>query len=374
MKNLFSTIVVLSLAGCLVPPESPVDKTLLEPLTLLWEYEYDYYGWGPRATPKLVGDSLILITGDQNISCIYIDSGLVKWKYSVPGGRESKIRNILFNEEQFFGWQDGENDMVFALDMETGQENWSIDSSGYIFRHGLSLNNYFAPYHRTIHKISFDGHIIDTVSSDHSFIIASTYNGKVYGSLGWSPDNNSNDVGRIICYDEQTMDSLWVHEESGGSLAICYPAYEDGIMYVGTVWGANNKTLALNAETGEIIWENNSDNISAIKVILVNDLLYVETGASVRALNRETGNQIWRSNLPNPDESPTLTYLDGYIYIENYGTLYILDATTGERVHSMHGPDNGSVEQVSTGADKIFVQSTQHLYAFTPYDPEKDIE
>jgi len=362
--------------GCLNTPngDDPDTTNTEESLGLLWEYEYDYQGWGPRAMPKLVGDSLILMTGDQFISCIYADSGLVKWQYPLPGENESKIRHLLFDDTQFYGWQQSIGNRVFALDIQTGLENWSVDSCGYIFRHGLSQNYYYAPYYNKLHKFSLDGIVSDTINSDHSFLIASSFEGKVYGSQSWSPKGNPKSVGRIICYDEETMDSLWAHNEPGGSLAMCYPVFEDDILYVGTIWGANNKVLALNAETGEVIWENGSNSISAIKVLLAGDILYVETGASVRALNKETGSQIWRSNLPNPDESPTLCYLDGYIYIENYGRLYILDANTGEGVHSMRGPDNASVEQVSTGSGKIFVQSTQHLYAFSPYDPEKDTD
>jgi len=80
----------------------------------------------------------------------------------------------------------------------------------------------------------------------------------------------------------------------------------------------------------------------------------------------------WETQVFNPDESSLLAYWDGYVYHPHYGKLYILNGETGEIVHTMRGPDEAYTYQVSAGAGKIFVQSSQHLYAFSPYDPEKD--
>ena len=270
---------------------------------------------------------------------------------------------------------------MYSINLADGIESWvtSIDS-GKSYSWGADIDDeylYFGTsgHHdkRYIWKANKStGVLTDSVFSEYMPRALVIHNSHLYCTFGWSSTGNSNSVGRIICFDSMNLDTLWIHDEAGGSLSMCTPIIEEDIMYMGTIWGADNKILALNAQTGGVIWENSSDNISAIKVLLVGELLYVETGASVRALNKLTGSQIWRSNFANPDESPNLSYWNGYIYIENYGTLFVLDATTGERVYSMHGPDNASVEQVSTGAGKIFVQSTQHLYAFTPYDPEKD--
>lgn len=362
-----TSLVLFSCLGCINIPD--VKETPEEPLGLLWEYEYDYFGWGPRATPAPVGDSLVIMAGDQYISCIRTDSGSVKWQYPVPGGREAKIWRLLFDDTQFFGWQRAEREVLFALDLDTGNENWSIDSCAYWDHHGVGPA-YYSPHGREAFRISLDGEILDTVRSDQTFDSMSYSNGKVYGCFGWSPPNSPKSVGRVICYDEVSMDSLWVHEEPGGGFDLCYPVFENGVMYIGTVWGANNKTLAINAETGELIWEN--EGYGCYQIVIVGDNLIFDGGGGVHALNRHTGEEIWWTPLFNPDESPALSYLDNYIYIENAGTLFILDATTGEIMHSMHGPDGASVEQVSTGAGKVFVQSTEHLYAFSPYDPEKD--
>lgn len=362
-------LLLINSLGCVNTPD--VKETPEEPLGLLWGHKYDYIGWGPRATPAPVGDSLVIMTGDQHVSCIRTDSGSLKWQYPVPGGREAKIWRLLFDDTQFFGWQQAEREVLFALDLDTGNENWSIDSCAHWDNHGVGPA-YYSPHGREAFKISLNGVMLDTVTSDQAFDSMSYYNGKVYGCFGWSPPNNPKSVGRIVCYDEETMDSLWVHEEPGGGFALCYPVFEDGVMYIGTIWGENNKVLAINAETGDLIWEQGNNDIAAIKVLPLLDKIFIEAGAAIYALEKENGQQLWRTNLANPDNTPTLSYWGGYLYVENFGTLFILDATTGEIKHGMHGPDGASVEQVSTGAGKVFVQSTEHLYAFSPYDPEKD--
>lgn len=365
LKRNVRVILCLLIYSCNSDHVSQIDNPE-GPLAALWEYKYDFYGWGSRATPELVGDSLIFITGDKYITCLYTDSGVVKWQFPVPGGHESLMRNILHSEFQLFGWQLGAQDQLYSLDIVTGQLQWTIDSVGYWERHGLGPN-YYSPYKTSAYKIAFSGQVLDTVTSDHYFDSMSYYDGKVFACFGWSPDNNPKSIGRIICYDEQSMNPLWTKEESNGSLALCYPIYENGIMYVGTIWGVNDRTVAIDVETGQTIWSN--DNYGAYKLLLVGDTLYREVSSSVFAMDKNTGADLWRTNLSNPDESPTLCYCDGYLYVENYGTLYILDAETGEIVHTMIGPDDAGVEKVSAGVGTIYVQTTQHLYAMSPYDP-----
>ncbi len=370
--HLIFSIALISTIGCVEHPSD--NSTPEEPLGLLWEHEYQILGWGGQAPPTLIGDSLVLMTGDSFITCLRVGNGAVKWKHVLFGYSPSSIANFVFNENLLFGWEREDNYSVYAVDLNNGEKIWSFDSLGNHQYSGLSPSAYYSPYGRRFYKISFDGSILDTMNSEFPFRSLTFSQNKLYGAQGWSPQNSSRSIGRIVCYDEETLETLWVHEEPGGSFAICLPIFEDGIMYIGTIWGADDKVIALNTLTGEVIWENNFNHISAIKVLLVNDILYVESAASIRAINKVTGDQIWQSNLPNIDESPALAYWDGYIYVENYGTLYILDASTGERVHSTRGPDNASVEQLTAGAGKIFIQSTNHLYALTPYNSEQDSE
>ncbi len=366
MIRLSLAVLLVLITSCFNNKEEPENPE--EPLGLLWEYSYSMKGWGPEAQPGLIGDSLILMTGDEYISCLLTDSGDVKWRYSVPGGNVSTIQNLLYDDLQFYGWQYRNGNKLFAVNIETGEENWSIDSAGYYENHGLGSEYYYSPYGTRFFKITLTGEVVETVKSTQPYRSLSYYNNKVYGGQGWP--SGVHDRGRIICYDENTLDSLWSYDSPGGGFNMCYPVFDNGILYIGTVWGSNNKVFALNAETGDVVWE--TDVYSCYKIIMVGDTLFCTSSSSVYALDKNNGNLLWRTTVFNPDESSPITYWDGYVYHPHYGKLYILNGETGEIVHKMRGPDEAPVEQVSAGASKIFVQSSQHLYAFTPYDPEKD--
>ena len=354
------------LLGCSTEPidENGV-KPPEEPLRFLWEYQYDYFGWGPRTQPVVVSDSLIIMTGDQYITCLRTVDGTVKWKYQAPGGREAKIWNLLFDETQFYGWERNAGEVLYALDIQSGQLTWSIDSVAYSDLHGLGPAHY-SPHGREAFKISLTGEVLDTVKSDQTFDSMSFYNGRVYGCFGFSDPGTPHFRGRIICYDEETMDSLWTFEEPKGGFEICYPVFDNGIMYLGTIWGEENRIIALNAENGHAIWVKRG--ITGIQIIKQGDRLFVESGAAVYALDVHTGNQIWQADLTNPDDNPSMSYLDGYIYIQNLSIVFVIDATTGEIVHKVYGSNGASIEEVSAGTGKIFIQSTRSLSAFTPYN------
>ena len=376
MKFLTFIIVGLFITGC----DNPIPQEIVDPypLDVIWELQYNHNGWGADAPPTLINDSLLLFTGDNNISCIRIDSGSSKW-ISTHDYAGSQLKRFVFDESNIFGFRGRNN--IYALDIMDGTTQWEkdIDScQSFSFRLSADLEHYFVgissyrdniPY--SIQKYNKAGVLLDSVATDHMPWVLSNNENRLFCSQGWSPADIPNDIGQIICFDIITMDTLWNYAGSGSF--IHSPLFQDGIMYVGTVWGVNNKTLALNAETGEVIWEN--ENYGAHRIIVVGDTLYREVSSAIFAMDKTTGEDLWRTNLSNPDESPTISYWEGYLYVENVGNLFILNAETGEIAHKVYGgPDGSGIEQVSTGAGKVFIQTSRHLYAFSPYDPSQSAE
>jgi len=350
-------------------PNKPVDQHT-DSLQLLWSYEYSPEGWGTDAQPAVVGDSLLLITGDRYISCLRLDSGTVKWQFPVPGGGASYIQNILFDDNNFYGWQYRSGNPVYALNLLTGEKIWSIDSTAYYRFPGLSPTYYYSPYGYKFFKITKAGSVIDTVESTNQFRSLVYGDQRIFAGQYWT--DGPNEKGRIVCYAEDSLDSLWGYNSSGGGFNMCVPQFENNTLYAGTVWGGSlgNEIVALNAETGTRLWR--TETYGCYQIVLDGDVLYYAGGSSVNALDKNTGHVLWEAIIPTTDESSPLAYWDGYVYKAHGGTLFIFDATTGERVHYTY-TFNGNTEyvyQVSTGAGKIFVQTSQHLYAFEPFNPE----
>ena len=94
-------------------------------LNLLSYYPYSYIGYGPEAPPGCIGDSLILMSGNKYITCLYIDSLKVKWKMEVPGGGNSTILEFLYDENNLYGWQ--ERHGIYAWDVKTGENKWTFN-------------------------------------------------------------------------------------------------------------------------------------------------------------------------------------------------------------------------------------------------------
>lgn len=368
MKNIliriFYTILLFSISCTNVSEDNiKIENTM----TTIWGYEYFMEGLGSFADPVLVGDSLIIMIGDGNTSVIRIDDGSLKWKQSTPNNHLS-IRNILFDDNQVYGWQYkilGEKKYrLYALSLETGQENWSLDSVAYLFKHGLSSDYYYCRNVHVLNKISKSGNIIDTKISEYKPDVLASFDGKVYSGQGWPCGAEA--CGRIIVYDENTFDSLWVYNTDGGGFTLCYPYYESGYIYSGSIWGIEPVVVALDANSGEILWETKTSG--CFQIISGENVLICRSRTTVYSLDKNTGELLWITILPTSDETGSFTYWEGYIYKAHGGGLYIIDVITGEIVHSMQGQDKSYIHKVASGAGKIFIQSSKHLYAFDPYE------
>lgn len=355
--------------------DDPVDRET-NPMEVIWELSYDSYNWGAYAPPSVLHDSLLIYSGDGSINCVTVDSGEWRWSSVFPSAGFMHKR-FVYDDIQLYGFEG--KDKVFSINIADGTEQWSaiIDSNReFSLNTDIDIGHYYIGTNslnkkRMILKMEKEsGNIIDSIQTEYMPWSLVINDQKLYCTFGWSPVGSAYSIGSITCYDPVTLDTIWIYNTNSGSLLSTKPIIDGNILFIGTVWGSNNKVFALNAETGEVVWE--TESYGCYQIELVGDTLYYDGGGGVHALDKNTGNEIWWTTLPNPDESGTLAYWDGYIYIVNFGSLYILDGETGEIVHKMRGPDEAYIYQVSAGAGKIFVQSSRHLYAFSPYDPEKD--
>lgn len=321
--------------------------------------------------PVVSQDSLVLFTGDGNISCVYTKDGSLKWQSTLEYAGIG-LRRFVFDDNLLFGHIG--NGVLYALNLTDGSEAWEIEVPDYdYFGWEMTINSdyYFVSlkttsiYQCLICKYDKTGVLLDSLLSTHMPRILTIQDNRLYANSGWSA--SPDDVGRITCYDAISLDSLWGYNSIGGNFSLCRPVFENGILYAGTVWGGHrgNEVVALNATTGELIWRTPSYGV--YQVIVEGDYLYCDLGGGVLALNKSDGTQLWETLLPVADENSVLAYCEGYLYNAVSGGLYVFDAITGEIVFKTLPPDNAPVYQVAAGAGKVFVQSSRHLYAYIPY-------
>jgi len=341
-----------------------------EPLRLLWEYPYDFKGYGPHSAPEVIHDSLIIMAGDENISCLYQETGKLKWKTKVAENNSASMRNILFNDNSLYGWQDRVG--IMTWDIHTGKELWNykFNDGDFVTRFtAISDHSYILPaFNDTMNwywSFNNDGSI-NYKKRIRGTAWSITYrNNKLFTGQGWH--QGSNGVGRITCFNSANGDSLWSYDTKFGGFFQVKTVIENGILYCGTVYGhPNSVVVALDLETGKELWTHGSFPCHGL--LLEGNLLFSNSSLDLYAINKYNGEMVWSTRLTGgDDENNSIAYFDGYIYHPHSGYLFILKAETGEIVYKLRSPDKSWVYKVSTGAGKVFVQSGRHLYAYAPY-------
>ncbi|MBU0711661.1 PQQ-binding-like beta-propeller repeat protein, partial [bacterium] len=230
-------------------------------LDLLWNYPYEYEGWGPELTPTAIFDSLVVMTGDHNITCLFTGSGEVKWTIKVTDEGSSVLQDIKYDNTQVYGYELYTG--IFALDINTGLKNWEYgisDRDRFDRFYDISSTNYYlGTYDDTssyIWSFTKNGGLNYKKQLNNKIWGIRYYNGKIYCSSGWWT-LGPREHGQITCYEADTGDSLWSYyvADKGGFYRVP-PIIEDGILYCGTVYGDPKAiVVALDAETGEEIWQ-----------------------------------------------------------------------------------------------------------------------
>jgi alcohol dehydrogenase (cytochrome c) len=118
---------------------------------------------------------------------------------------------------------------------------------------------------------------------------------------GWS----HSPLKQINAKNVQNLQLRWVWSMDDGERQQITPLVHDGVMFVSTA--INNKVQALNAATGDLIWENslgprleNQVNATARTMALYgNQLFYPATDATIYALDARTGKVNWKFKISN---------------------------------------------------------------------------
>ena len=145
-----------------------------------------------------------------------------------------------------------------------------------------------------------------------------------WSMLGYGTDLHSY-VGTVERQPQGRL--LWT--KNLGNPTRSAPLAMDGTLFV----GGHFKALALDADTGETLWEVATPGpMDHALTVANNNLVYVGlTDHRMLALDRETGETVWEFKAHLPIAAAALIH-DGIAYITSASnTIYGLDAQTGEQ-------------------------------------------
>ncbi len=169
--------------------------------------------------------------------------------------------------------------------------------------------------------------------------------------------------GKIRAFEALNGDSLWIFETDKGGFIRTSPIVEDGVVYAGTYLGNPSRVFALDAETGDMIWER--PGFSTFQMITNENRIYVNTQGSLQAIEKSNGEIAW-SVIFESSGTANMVYLEGYVYHSDHGRLFVIDGETGELVHEEPSP-GGFFWHVAASSDKIFAQTSRQLIAYQPW-------
>lgn len=197
---------------------------------------------------------------------------------------------------------------------------------------------------------------------------------------------------QVAAYDMATGNLRWQAGVDEGRLEYGVPAVSHGLVLVPvtdfglsetdvvlatpgtgpTGWRPTGRLLALDAATGQRVWEFETGGIGYLSPLVVDDLVYVSDGIGlIQAVSIGTGEEVWSVTYPvdgtlTPNAS--LSSANGLIYAaSNLGAIYALDALTGEQSWSLElGGNYPTTPVVADGT--VYVASSQI------YDPVGSVE
>ena len=366
--------VATSWAGCDRGPQSSKQDEA-SGLQTAWTYEYAYEEDAPRVEPKTYagdGEKHALFAAGGRVVSASASDGTVKWRTKLDPFLELQCQEFTLSEGRAFC---SHLEKAVAWDLGSGRKLWQFQPSkerffGLGIYDGSSRHFYGSGSNGHIYAIRKENGKPEHIWTFEFGAFAITHSaGSLYFSQAWTPEGaEGQSQGGIMKVDAATGDSLWNFRTERGGVYRMRPIVRDGVVYAGTRGGEKTAFYALDAETGEVIWENRGVRVYAAEwaggTIVVND------GRDLMGIDAENGQTIWRTDMPGAHGERGIAYHDGYVYHPHAGPLAVVDVETGEVVH-IEPPIRGSYYWVvGAGADKVFAQTSGALVAFEPYSAQ----
>lgn len=150
-----------------------------------------------------------------------------------------------------------------------------------------------------------------------------------------------------------------------GNILFCDPIYDNGRIYVGTAdddWPRKCGIYCIDAQTGEILWEKETDNSIKNNILLTDGkIIAQDCDGDLYCVNAEDGSEIWgiASTWDMPLNTSTGICTDGkYIFAGGARHIQAFDLQTAEAVWStVRGTGESSAAEFVLCGDRLIVSS-----------------
>jgi len=332
------------ISRCSYNPVEKTDEKTENRLKQKWVFKPH----GKISSSPLVSDGMVYIgSEDTRLYALNIENGKELWNFNTSGEIKAtpvvEIKNIYLASNGGF---------IYALEKESMCVKWLFETKSKLNSSPVLLKDilYIASDNGTLYGLSVDTGEVKwsfesgkTVSSSPAIDDKSVYFGTVEGAF-YAVDL------------EGTL--LW--EKNTGPV-LSSPAYFENILYFGTL---ENKVLALQAETGEIVWEFETEGkVISSPAVAYNKIFIGSEDKKIYAIDAITGDKICEY-ATNGEIISSPAIASGILYIGNSsGYIYTLDVNSLNVTKKEIGGKISSSPAVADGM--LFIASEENgLFAF----------
>lgn len=313
-----------------------------------------------RMTPLLVGPLVIQGNGMDGIAAYDRESGDLKWRLPVINGVEPSA--AVIRDRLFFGASDGN---FYSVEASTGHIQWSFPTKienlseplldeGVVYF--LSGANVFYALDAASGKQLWLYSRQDTAQfSIRGGSKAAIRNGVLY--VGFSD-------GSLVALNAKTGNVVWElqlnHNKRFRDIDAA-PVLDGDQIYIA---GYDDKLYCVSADKGEVLWRVDGGSYSAV-TITGDRLLYATTNGEVQALKKQNGEKLWSYKLKEGIPTQVKVFKGIVAFGESQGRLQFLDVNTGKVLGDMD-PGRGilSSPQVDEKNNRVyFISGEANLYA-----------
>ncbi|MFW6068631.1 MAG: PQQ-binding-like beta-propeller repeat protein [Chloroflexota bacterium] len=247
--------------------------------------------------PALQDDGQIFVgTADNHVYALDAESGELQWDF--PTDHSIWAQPVVNGDLVYVASLDNN---VYALDRFSGEVSWQVTLGGSVASHPVLSDGllYVPSFDRQLHALDAEsGDVVWTAdASNWVWGSPAVGNGTVYfGDID----------GNVYAVSAETGEPQWTATADGAVQSALL--YEEGVVYVtaGETEGDEDERrgqiMALDAESGDILWQREADAPVFSTPVLVGDSLVIvfqtEQSADMNVFNRDDGALTWEFTLP----------------------------------------------------------------------------
>jgi len=327
--------------------------------SFLWSFSTG--GWVLTA-PAAAEGRVYAGSDDGNLYALSADTGELLWSFAT--GDVIRSTPTVADGKVFFGSNDNH---LYALDAGTGEELWRYNTGEWV-QYSPEVGNgmvYFGAPSQGDRKV----HAVDAATgevtwvTEHPFPIGASHTPTHLGDKVYV---QGSEYGQFYALNAATGETLW-QAEVGGYVESA-PTVAGDVVYLTVA----NRAYAFNEATGEVIWEVNTEEFPArdFPALVVDGVYYLAPSSTVYALDAASGAELWSYAAASLSTAPVVAGGVFYGASELSEYIFALDAATGEELWTLPSKDFQSYS-LSLVDGRLYGQLTEgQLYALNAADGE----